>query len=109
MLLLAILWAAPLPPEANLLRFGERVPIDWFFSFWLPLTTPLPAALVWIVALSLVGILCFVPRLTRPQLHALPAPATVNERTCTGCEQCVKDCPYEAIEMIARARAVRCR
>jgi ferredoxin/coenzyme F420-reducing hydrogenase delta subunit len=57
---------------------------------------------VWIAALALVVVLCFVPRMTRPRLHALPAPAEVNERTCTGCEQCVKDCPYEAIEMIGR-------
>ncbi len=103
LVLLAILWPAPLLPEANLLRFGERVPIDWFFSFWLPLTTPLPAGVVWLVGLSLTAALCLVPRLTRPRVELLPAPAIVNERTCTGCEQCVKDCPYEAIEMIARS------
>ncbi|HEY0304806.1 MAG TPA: hydrogenase iron-sulfur subunit [Longimicrobiales bacterium] len=99
---LAIVWPAPLPPEASFLRFGERVPLDWFFNFWLPLTTPLPALAVWIAGMLLTAALCLVPRFTRPRPTALPAPATVNERTCTGCEQCVKDCPYDAIEMIAR-------
>jgi heterodisulfide reductase subunit A-like polyferredoxin len=43
-----------------------------------------------------------IPWLTRPRVAAMPAPAVVNERTCTGCEQCVHDCPYDAIEMVAR-------
>jgi ferredoxin/coenzyme F420-reducing hydrogenase delta subunit len=104
-LLLAIVWPAPLLPEANLLRFGERIPLDWFFAFWLPFTRALPAGVVWLLGIILVGVLCFVPRLTRPRVTQLPAPALVNERTCTGCEQCVKDCPYDAIEMVARADA----
>lgn len=102
LLLLAVIWPAPLPPEADLLRFGEPVPFDWFFNFWLPLTTPLPALAVWGFGGVLTAALCLVPRLTRPKTEALPAPAVVNERTCTGCEQCVKDCPYDAIEMVER-------
>ena len=102
LVLLAIVWPAPLPPEANLLRFGERVPLDWFFAFWLPVTRALPAGVVWLLGILMTVALCLVPRLTRPRLEALPAPAVVNERTCTGCEQCVKDCPYDAIEMVAR-------
>ena len=103
--LLAILWPAPLVPEANLLRFGERVPLDWFFAFWLPVTTLMPAGVVWLLGIALTAFVCLVPRLTKPRVAALPAPAVVNERTCTGCEQCVKDCPYDAIEMVARADA----
>jgi coenzyme F420-reducing hydrogenase delta subunit/ferredoxin len=105
LVLLAILWPAPMPPEANLLRFGQRVPLDWFFAFWLPVTARMPAVTVWLVGVLLVALLCIVPRLTRPRTQALPAPAVVNERTCTGCEQCVHDCPYDAIEMVARADA----
>ena len=105
LVLLAIVWPAPLLPEANLLRFGERVPLDWFFAFWLPVTRLLPAGVVWLLGIILAGVLCFVPRLTRPRIEQLPTPAVVNERTCTGCEQCVKDCPYDAIEMVARADA----
>jgi ferredoxin/coenzyme F420-reducing hydrogenase delta subunit len=58
---------------------------------------------VWLVGALLTAALVVVPWLTRPSPEKLPAPAVVNERTCTGCEQCVKDCPYEAIEMIARS------
>jgi ferredoxin/coenzyme F420-reducing hydrogenase delta subunit len=99
---LAVAWPAPLLPEANPLRFGGNVPLDWFFNFWLPLTTPLPAVAVWIIGLLLLAAACLIPRLTRPRVEELPAPAAVNQRTCTGCEQCVRDCPYDAIEMIGR-------
>jgi ferredoxin len=101
--LLAVLLPLPLLPEANLLRIPESVRMDWFFAFWLPVTERMPAWTVWLVGTLLVVTLIVVPWLTRPTPEKLPAPAVVNERTCTGCEQCVKDCPYEAIEMIARS------
>ena len=100
--LLAIVWPAPMLPEADLLRFSESVPLDWFFNFWLPLTKPLPAVGVLLAGVVATLLVCLIPRFTRPRVEQLPAPAVVNERTCTGCEQCVKDCPYDAIEMIDR-------
>lgn len=100
--LLAVLWPLRMAPEADLLLSPARVPIDWFFGFWLPLTQPLPAWAVWVSGIGIVALVTAVPWLTRPRLEALPAPAEVNERTCTGCEQCVRDCPYDAIEMVAR-------
>ena len=99
---LAVLWPVAMAPPADLLRLPRDVPMDWFFGFWLPLTERVPAVVVWLAGGVLFGAGIAVPWLTRPRPIALPAPAVVNERTCTGCEQCVHDCPYEAIEMIAR-------
>lgn len=99
---LAVLFPLPLLPEANLLRIPKSVRLDWFFAFWLPLTERMPAWAVWLAGALAIAVMIVVPWLTRPKPEVLPAPAVVNERTCTGCEQCVKDCPYEAIEMIAR-------
>lgn len=101
--LLALLWPAPLAPEADLLRVPADVPLDWFYTFWLPLAERVPAWSVWLLGAFAIALLLVVPRLTRPRTEALPAPARVNERTCTGCEQCVADCPYEAIAMVPRA------
>lgn len=99
---LAIVWPPPLAPAADLLRIPADVPLDWFYGFWLPLTQRLPAWSVWLIGAAIVGVSIAVPWLTRPAVTKLPAPATVNERVCTGCEQCVRDCPYDAIEMVAR-------
>lgn len=101
--LLAIVWPLSMLPEANLLRIGQRVELDWFFGFWLPLTQGVPVWAVFIGFSVATALVVAIPWLTRPTLSSLPAPAEVNERTCTGCEQCVMDCPYDAIEMMARA------
>jgi ferredoxin/coenzyme F420-reducing hydrogenase delta subunit len=100
--LLAVLWPLRMGPPADLLRVPAAVPIDWFYSFWLPASVRLPAWSVWVLATLVFAACVAIPWLTRPRLEALPAPATVNQRTCTGCEQCVRDCPYDAIEMVAR-------
>ena len=100
--LLAVLWPLRMAPAADLLRLPADVPIDWFYGFWLPISQRLPAGAVWALGLALVGGVAAVPWLTRPRVAALPAPAEVNERTCTGCEQCVHDCPYDAITMVVR-------
>lgn len=102
LLLLALVWPIALAPEADPLQLPHNVPLDWFYAFWLPLTRGVPPWLVYLIGGALTITIVLVPWLTRPRVHELPAPAVVNERTCTGCEQCVQDCPYEAIEMIAR-------
>jgi ferredoxin/coenzyme F420-reducing hydrogenase delta subunit len=101
----ALLWPLPMAAAADLLRVPIDVPFDWFFGFWLPVTQRMPAVSVWLLGGALTGVLFVIPWLTRPRLEALPAPAVVSERTCTGCEQCVRDCPYDAIEMVARSDA----
>ena len=100
---LAVAWPLPMAPAADLLRLPQNVPTDWFFGFWLPVTQRLPAWGVWVLGGLLMSASIAVPWLTRPRVGALPAPAVVNERTCTGCEQCVHDCPYDAIRMVARS------
>jgi len=98
----ALSWPLLMAPAADVLRVPADVATDWFFSFWLPITQRLVPWAVWAGVTILVVLIAAIPWLTRPRLAALPAPAVVNERTCTGCEQCVHDCPYDAIEMVAR-------
>jgi ferredoxin/coenzyme F420-reducing hydrogenase delta subunit len=100
--LAAVVWPLPLAAPADMLRIPSDVPLDWFFGFWLPVTQRLPPAAVWFGGALLLLAPAVVPWATRPRATKLPAPAVVDERTCTGCEQCVKDCPYDAIEMVPR-------
>jgi ferredoxin/coenzyme F420-reducing hydrogenase delta subunit len=102
LLLLSLVWPPPLAPRADLLRVPADVPADWFYAFWLPLTQRMPGWGVWLASTLLVAVFVAVPWLTKPRLEQLPAPAEVNPRTCTGCEQCVHDCPYDAIAMVPR-------
>jgi len=100
--LLAVLWPAPLGPEANLFQLPGPAPYDLFYTFWLPLSQALPAPAVWAIGAVISAALLLVPWLASPPLALRPVPSTVDESLCTGCEQCYLDCPYEAIAMIAR-------
>jgi coenzyme F420-reducing hydrogenase delta subunit/Pyruvate/2-oxoacid:ferredoxin oxidoreductase delta subunit len=99
----AIAFPVAIAPEADPLRLPGAVPIDLVYAFWLPLTRGAPAS--WVAAGSValgVGLL-LVPRATRPRPADLRPASSVDERICTGCEQCVQDCPWEAIAMTARS------
>jgi len=87
---------------ADLLRVPEQFPLDVFDHFWPPLTQYLPAGAVWGLAGLLGVVLLAVPWIQRPQAELVPDASVVVERSCTGCEQCYVDCPYEAIDMIVR-------
>lgn len=93
---------APLPPMADPSRLPYQVPIDWFFGFWLPVSLRMPAEWAWAAGAAVAVALLTVPLWTRPAKSRTPRPSVVDERYCTGCEQCVLDCPYEAIAMVAR-------
>jgi ferredoxin len=98
----SVAWPVGMAPEASAFRVPATIPLDLLYGFWLPGARAVPApwvALAWIAGIVLVAL---VPRFTRPAPAARPTPSVVNERLCTGCEQCAQDCPWEAIAMVAR-------
>lgn len=115
---MSVLLPAPLPPEANALHAPSAVPVDLFYAFWLPWTERLPTWTGWLGAIAVFGIALLVPRLTRRPRTGSFSPSVVDERICTGCEQCPKDCPWDAITMhprtdgretlVARVDPLRC-
>jgi len=100
LVVLSVLWPAPLPPAADLLAIPGRVSTDWFYGFWLPLTQGSPAAGLAIVG-SLTALFLLVPWLARPRKISRPPAAYVDPDRCEGCQQCFRDCPYDAIQMVA--------
>jgi ferredoxin len=102
LILLAILWPAPLPPEANPLRLVSSVPADLVYSFWLPWTEQMPEWVGWLGASLTFFAAIAIPRIMRRPREGVWAPSVVDERLCTGCNQCPQDCPWEAIAMQAR-------
>ena len=99
----AVAWPVPLAPPADPAVILQQVPLDVFFGWWLPITRAIPAWSVWVVAAAAGSIAALAPVWTRPKLGARPAPSRVDERLCTGCEQCYVDCPYDAISMVTRS------
>ena len=102
LVVLAVAWPVSIAPEANAFRIPASVPLDVFYGFWLPLASRLPPWLVWLAGGSLVLAVVLIPWWARPPAISRPPAAVVDERACTGCEQCMLDCPYDAIEMIER-------
>jgi ferredoxin len=102
LLAVSVLWPIGMAPEADLLRLPERAAYDLFFSWWLPISRALPPHLVWLLGIAATSVVVLVPWLARPKREPRPAPSIVNERLCTGCEQCALDCPYDAITMTSR-------
>jgi quinol-cytochrome oxidoreductase complex cytochrome b subunit/coenzyme F420-reducing hydrogenase delta subunit/ferredoxin len=102
---LAVLWPVATPPPADLFALPGPAPYDWFYTFWVPLARAVsPGALLGLGLVALAAGLS-IPWISRPRLPRRLPPSIVDERLCTGCEQCYLDCPYEAIAMVDRADA----
>lgn len=105
LLALTLFFPAPLAPEASLLSVNQRAPVDLFFAFWLPWANSLPPWVAWAGAIGTFGLALSVPWFTRRPRTDEWTPSVVDERYCTGCNQCPQDCPWEAITMIPREGA----
>jgi ferredoxin len=99
----SVLWPIGMDAKADLLRLPAEGQLDLFYSFWLPLSRAVPPWVMWLGGSVATVSLLFIPWLLRPAGERRPPPSVVDERLCTGCEQCYEDCPYEAIAMTARA------
>ncbi len=99
---LAVIWPAPLGPPADLMRLPERAPFDLLYAFWVPAAQAWPVWAVWSAGLAATALALLVPLWARPPATRRPPASWVDERLCTGCEQCYVDCPYEAIAMTQR-------
>lgn len=103
LLLLSILMPAPLGEGADLLSLGSKFPVDWFYSFWLPVEWN--STIAAIVVATLVTIFLFsIPAWWRPFGKDAPAVSVHDESKCEGCTQCFTDCPFEAINMVPRTQ-----
>ncbi len=99
MLALSLLHPAVSQGPADLARVPGALGLDWFYLPLFPVLESLPGPLTWSAALLFLGILVAMPWL--PPMRKAPA-ATVDLANCNGCSRCYLDCPYAAIEMIAR-------
>ncbi|MEZ4417629.1 MAG: cytochrome b N-terminal domain-containing protein [Gemmatimonadota bacterium] len=102
LLVLAVVWPAPLEGPANPFQRPESLSLDLLYGFWVPIQLRLGPWSGWLLLVGLpLGVL-LVPLASRPRASAALPASVVEERFCTGCEQCFVDCPFEAISMVER-------
>ncbi|NUM89243.1 MAG: cytochrome b N-terminal domain-containing protein [Bdellovibrionales bacterium] len=99
---LGVALPAPLGPKADLLSLPVDVPLDRYFHFWIPFASLSPSATFW-WWFGFFLLLSAIPWALRPRSESSEVkPAFNDPKICQGCTQCVKDCPYEAIQMVPR-------
>ncbi|MBL4600002.1 MAG: cytochrome b N-terminal domain-containing protein [Rhizobiaceae bacterium] len=99
LLALSLIHPALSQPPANLAEVPGDIGLDWFYLSLFPLMETLPGSITWGMTLCFVVILFAMPWL--PPLKRAEA-AVVHLDNCNGCARCFHDCPYGAIELIAR-------
>lgn len=90
---------ADLANPARMLEVQQSMPIDYFYMLPVYFTDRLQGGMLWFM--SLTGFIGFmsVPRLL---VKKRPPKPQVDADKCNGCEQCYKDCPFNAITMLPR-------
>lgn len=104
-LMLAALVVVSVAFPAELLRRAdpalviEQAPLDPFILFLLPALEAVPGPLV---MAAFVAVAAFVAGLPWLLSRKEPEVVGIDEEACTGCELCVIDCPYHALQMADR-------
>lgn len=98
----AVVWPLSMAPAGDPFARPDSIPVDWWFAFWLPITSRLTPGMTWLLGLSAIGVMLLVPRMTRPKPEEAKPVSQVDHALCTGCYQCSLDCPFTAITMVPR-------
>lgn len=99
---LSVALPAPLAPHADPLHTPATIPVNLVYAFWLPWVERAPTWVGWLLAAGAFVVALLIPRLARRPRAGSWVPSVVDERRCTGCNQCVLDCPWDAIAMHPR-------
>lgn len=97
--LVSLIVPASLAAPADMAALGAEFDIDWFYLLPLLLTDRLDPAVVWVVFIGSLLLLCSLPFVMGKRRKK---PALVNQDICSGCTQCMQNCPYEAITMVPK-------
>lgn len=99
---LSVLVPAPLGPAANPLDLPRTTPLALTSAWWVPLAEVTAPWIVWVGVLVFTIAVLAVPFAARRTRTGSWEPSVVNPRYCTGCDSCTQDCPWGAIQMVAR-------
>jgi len=100
MLMLSFLFPAVSQDKADLALSTQTVALDWFYLHAYPLVQIWSPGFVWLLLVGVSCLICFAPWLPPGKIAE---PAVVDLANCNGCQRCVDDCPFGAIQMRARS------
>jgi ferredoxin/coenzyme F420-reducing hydrogenase delta subunit len=100
MLLLSIIFPALSQGKADPATVPVSLALDWYYLLVYPLMESWSPGAVWVLLVGFSLLLCLAPWL--PPANK-PAVAKIDLDNCNGCERCVEDCPFGAVEMGPRS------
>lgn len=99
LLLLCVFYPATSAEPARMTAVAGEMTMDWWYLLPLAFTERLSGGALWGIVLSAGVVFFSVPWwLSRRRSE----PASVVASRCNECRKCYQDCPYSAIEMVAR-------
>lgn len=99
LLVFSALMPAESGPAADLKALPQSIGMDWFYMFVFPLLKYLQPYQTWGFVVAATLAIAAAPWIAASKRRQ---PVEVNLPNCTGCEQCMEDCPYLAIQMRKR-------
>jgi len=102
MLILSAVYPAISHEQADLAMTPQVLRLDWFYLHIYPLIQMWSPGWVWVLLVGVSSIIVVAP--WAPSQKKVP-PALVTLDYCNGCERCVDDCPFGAVEMVPRTDA----
>lgn len=99
MLVLSAVYPAISHEQADLAMTPQVLRLDWFYLHVYPLIQMWSPGWVWVLLVGVSSIIVIAPWVP-PQKKEQPALVTLDY--CNGCERCVDDCPFGAVEMVPR-------
>ncbi|MBI3399690.1 MAG: hydrogenase iron-sulfur subunit [Deltaproteobacteria bacterium] len=95
-LLLSAVKPVELGLKADLGKLPVNIPFDWFYLFIYPPLKHISASSLWVIVIMSSIFVASLPWIGKKKRFPAAEVASLN---CTGCEQCMMDCPYEAVYM----------
>jgi ferredoxin/coenzyme F420-reducing hydrogenase delta subunit len=99
MLILSAVYPAISHEQADLAMTPQVLRLDWFYLHIYPLIQMWSPGWVWVLLVGVSSIIVVAPW-APSQKNEQPALVTLDY--CNGCERCVDDCPFGAVEIVPR-------
>lgn len=103
----AMLVPAPLDAPAQMVAKAPAFTVDAWYLTPLTLALRFQHAGLWVALFGTTALAAAVPWLIGRRRAAVSYQAEVEQSRCHACTQCVQDCPFDAITMVARTDGKR--